>query len=57
MSAVLEIPLQRHRFSRSQYEQVVEAGVFAPGERLELLDGEIIDRARRKAIMQWQFAC
>jgi hypothetical protein len=41
MSAVLEPP--RHRFSRVQYERMVEAGVFGPGDRLELLEGEIID--------------
>ena len=52
MSAVLDIPLQRHRFSRAQYEQMVEAGVFGPDERLELLDGEIIDMAPQKAGMR-----
>lgn len=47
MSAVLEMP--RHRFSRAQYERMVEAGVFGPGDRLELLDGEIIDMAPQKS--------
>lgn len=49
MSAVLDLPLQRHRFSRAQYEQMVDAGVFGPEDRLELLDGEIIDIAPQKS--------
>lgn len=49
MSAVLDLPLQRHRFSRAQYEQMVEAGIFGAEDRLELLDGEIIDMAPRKS--------
>jgi len=47
MSAVLELP--RPRFSRVQYERMTEAGVFGPEDRLELLDGDIIDRAPQKS--------
>ena len=47
MSAVLG--LTTHRFSRAQYERMVEAGVFDPSDRLELLDGEIIDLAPQKS--------
>ena len=47
MSAVLG--LTTLRFSRAQYERMVEAGVFEPNDRLELLDGEIIDMAPRKS--------
>ncbi len=47
MSAVLEVP--RHRFSRVQYERMTEAGVFGPEDRLELLDGEIIDMPPQKS--------
>ena len=47
MSAVLDLP--RHRFSRSQYERMVEAGIFGPGDRLELLAGEVIDMAPQKS--------
>lgn len=46
MSAVLE--LTRHRFSRTQYDRMVDAGVFGTDDRLELLDGEIIDMAPQK---------
>lgn len=49
MSAVLDLPLKRHRFSRAQYEQMVDAGVFGTEDRLELLDGEIIDMAPQKS--------
>lgn len=47
MSAVLQ-PRQ-HRFSRIQYESMIEAGVFGSGERLELLNGEIIDMAPQES--------
>ncbi len=35
--------LQRHRFDVSDYRRMGEAGVFGPDERVELIDGEIID--------------
>lgn len=47
MNAVLELP--RHRFSRAQYERMVDAGIFGPDDRLELLDGELIDMAPQKS--------
>jgi len=30
------------RFSRERYERMIEAGLFAPEDRIELLDGEIV---------------
>jgi Uma2 family endonuclease len=30
-----------HRWSRTEYERMAEAGVFEPDERLELIDGEV----------------
>lgn len=48
MSAILDAPLPRHRFSRAQYDRMIEAGVFGPEERLELLDGEIVDMAPQR---------
>jgi len=41
MSAVI-IP-ERHRSTRQEYDCLVDAGVLGPMDRLELLDGEIID--------------
>lgn len=32
-----------HRWTRTEYERMVEAGVFHPDARFELIDGEIID--------------
>ncbi len=32
----------RHRFSVAQYHRMIEAGIFAPDERLELIHGELI---------------
>jgi Uma2 family endonuclease len=49
MSAVLEVPVERHRLTRAQYETMIEAGVFGPEEKLELLDGELIDMAPQKS--------
>lgn len=36
---------QPHRWTRTEYERMVEAGVFHPEARFELIDGEIIDMA------------
>jgi Uma2 family endonuclease len=43
MSAVL--PLKRHKLSVEDYHRMGRAGVFAPGERVELIEGEVIDMA------------
>lgn len=45
MSAVLDVPVERHRLTRAQYETMIDAGVFGPEDRLELLDGELIEMA------------
>lgn len=34
-----------HRWTREQYERVGRLGGFAPDQRLELIDGEIVDRS------------
>jgi len=39
MSAVAPLV---HHWTRTEYEHMVESGGFAPGARIELLDGEII---------------
>jgi Uma2 family endonuclease len=44
MSAVLEYP-QRHAISAVEYLRMGEGGVFAPEARLELIEGEIVERA------------
>ena len=44
MSAVLEFP-QRHAVSVQEYLRMGEAGVFASDARLELIEGEIVERA------------
>lgn len=35
-------PVTLHRWARSQYEQMITAGVFHPEDRVELIEGEII---------------
>jgi Uma2 family endonuclease len=34
-----------HRFSVEEYYRMGEAGVFAPGQRVELVDGEVVEMA------------
>jgi Uma2 family endonuclease len=46
MSAVTLQP-PRKRFTRAEIEQMLEAGVFA-GQRLELIDGDLIDKMGQK---------
>lgn len=38
-------PITRRRFTVEQYERMVEAGVIQPDERVELLDGEVVEMA------------
>jgi Uma2 family endonuclease len=37
------IQLTPRRFTAAEYHQMIEAGVFGDGERLELIDGEIVE--------------
>ena len=36
-------PVQLKRWTREDYDKMIEAGIFTPGERVELIDGEIIE--------------
>jgi Uma2 family endonuclease len=38
-----------HRWSRAEYERMVDVDVFPPTARLELLDGEILDMTPQKS--------
>jgi len=38
-------PIARRRFTVAEYERMAEAGVFGPDERIELLDGEVVEMA------------
>lgn len=38
-----------HRFTREEYEQMVEAGIFDPDDRLELLEGELVEKMTHNA--------
>ena len=43
---LLEEPLiTRHRLTVEDYDRMAETGVLAPGARVELIDGEVIDMA------------
>jgi len=39
-----------HRWTRQQYDQMVTAGVFQPEERVELIDGYIVDMTPQSSI-------
>ena len=41
----LPLPLKHRRFTAEQYQRMGEIGVLAPNARVELIDGEIIDKA------------
>jgi Uma2 family endonuclease len=41
------LSLQLRRFSISEFERLNQLGIFAPGERLELIEGEIISMAAK----------
>lgn len=42
MAEITPTSLHLHRWTRDQYEQMVEAGVLTPEDRVELLDGQIV---------------
>jgi Uma2 family endonuclease len=39
-----EAPVRTRRWTRIEYDRLIEKGVFQPGERLELLAGELVVR-------------
>jgi Uma2 family endonuclease len=39
----MSVNLAKHYFTVSEYDRMGETGVFAPGARLELIEGEIIE--------------
>src|SRR5919197_5277605 len=42
MRAMAEYESRTRRFSRAEYERLIDLGVFQPGEDIELLGGELI---------------
>jgi Uma2 family endonuclease len=45
MELVLPPPITRHRINAEQFHKMAEVGMLVPGERVELIEGEIIDMA------------
>ena len=45
MSAVLQAEVRRHRLTVDDFHRMGEAGIFRADERVELIDGEVIDMA------------
>lgn len=41
--------VQVRRWTRDEYEKMLEAGVFSPDERVELIDGEILNMTPQKS--------
>lgn len=44
MASTVVPPPRTRRWTRVEYERLVELGVFQPGERLELIDGSLVVR-------------
>lgn len=49
MSAIADVAPRLHRFTRERYERMIDAGIFGQGDRIELLDGEIVEMAPQKS--------
>jgi hypothetical protein len=45
VSAVLQTDVRRHRLTVDDFHRMGEAGIFRADERVELIDGEVIDMA------------
>jgi len=45
MELILPPPITRHRINAEQFHKMAEVGMFLQGERVELIEGEIIDMA------------
>jgi Uma2 family endonuclease len=39
---MVHYPVRTRRFSRSEYDRLIELGVFQPGERIELIGGDLM---------------
>jgi Uma2 family endonuclease len=39
----IEIPVRRHRFTVEEYHRMGEAGIFSEDDRVELVEGEIVE--------------
>ncbi len=50
MATIPRTAPRRHRLTVSDFHRMGEAGIFAPGDRMELIDGEIIDMSPIGAI-------
>jgi hypothetical protein len=40
------VPVRRRRFTGDEFERMADAGIFGPEERVELIEGELVSRAR-----------
>jgi Uma2 family endonuclease len=39
----MAVAIKRHRFTVDEYYRMAETGILAPGQRVELIEGEIVD--------------
>ncbi len=49
----MAVQLQRRLFTSAEFRRMAEAGVFGPDERVELLDGEIVEMSPISSAHAW----
>lgn len=49
MTATADALPRVHRFTRTRYEQMIDAGIFGEEDNIELLDGALIEMAPQKS--------
>jgi hypothetical protein len=42
MRAMASYETRTRRFSRAEYERLIDLGLFQPGEKIELIGGELV---------------
>ena len=47
--------VRARRWTREEFDRMVGAGIFSPGERVELIDGEIVEMTAQEPYYGWAY--